>query len=163
MLKVGTAAGLVASLMGGAVALAQPTDSRYINRVESPVFETSGDHQAITRRALTCVAQIVSPGTVDAPAVRSSDVEAGIIVATNSFRYVYGALRPTGRTTLTFEARDGRFRIVHSNIEQSQDGGQGWLPIGTWRFSGGDAARAAIEAINMRLAQCVQTSQNENW
>lgn len=139
-------------------------DARYLTRVESPVMEASGDHQAITRRALTCIAQLLTPGVVDAPSVRSSDIEAGTIVATNSFHYTYGLLQVTGRTTLTFEARDGPFRVTHTNIEQLLDANQGWRPIGTWRFSGGDAAKAAIEGVTARLAQCVQSAPSvDTW
>lgn len=143
-------------------------DPRYLNRVESPVFETTGTHQEITKRATTCIAQIVKPGFTTAPTITSSDPEAGMVVANNAFVYSYGALgipMPNkARTTLTFQAKDGRFRIVHTSIEQFSDG-SGWQPIGTWRFSGGDAAKEAIEAISQSLATCVKTNPaaNDNW
>lgn len=138
--------------------------SQYLDRVESPVFETVGTHQEITKRAITCIAQIVKPGLVNAPTIVSSDIKSGVIVANNSFKFSYGLLETTARTTLTFQAKDGRFRIVHASIEQLSDA-RGWIGIGTWRFSGGDAAKEAIEAISQSLATCVKSNPtaNDNW
>jgi hypothetical protein len=97
----------------------------------------------------------------------SSDIEAGVIVANNAFEYSYGALLPVAnkaRTTLTFQAKDGRFRIVHTSIERFADT-LGWQRIGTWRFSGGDAAKEAIDRISTNLATCVKANStaNDNW
>jgi hypothetical protein len=144
---------------------ASQADTRYLNRVESIVFETVGNHQEITKRASTCIAQIVKPGLVNAPTIISSDVEAGVIVANNSFKFSRGLLETTARTTLTFQAKDGRFRIIHTSIEQLLDAQQGWIGIGTWTFSGGDAAKEAIEAISQSLATCVKSNPaaKDNW
>ena len=149
----------------GGTAAGGTDDSQYLDRVESSVFETVGDHQSITKRAMICIAQIVKPGFVNAPTIVSSDIETGTIVANNSFRYSYGLLSPTARTTMTFQAKDGRFRIIHTGIEQFLDAQTGWTPIGTWTFSGGDSAREAIESISAALAKCVQTgpAANDNW
>lgn len=107
------------------MASAEPTeDARYLTTLKAPSWKPVGEHQAITRRALTCIAQLLTPGVVDAPSVRSSDIEAGTIVATNSFHYTYGLLQVgSGHTTLTFEARDGPFRVTHTNISNC------WTPI----------------------------------
>ncbi len=64
---------------------------------------------------------------------------------------------------MTFQAKDGRFRIVHTNIEQFLDARTGWTPIGTWSFSGGDKARLAIESISANLAACVKSNSKDNW
>jgi hypothetical protein len=115
-------------------------DPNYLNRVESPVFEVVGDHQAITKHAATCIAQIIKPGLVSAPTIVSQDNDAGVIVANNSLKYSHGLLQPTVRTTLTFQAKDGRFKILHTNIEQFLDQ-YGWNRVGMRWMQGGDAAK----------------------
>ncbi len=146
-------------------------DATYLDSVESPVFETNGNHQDLTKRAMTCIAQIVKPGFTTAPTIITSDPEAGTVVANNAFTYYYGPLLPVeyrARSTLTFQAKDGRFRIVHTSIEKFNDTaglGIGWERIGTWRFSGGDEAKLAIDAISQSIATCVISVPqiNDNW
>jgi hypothetical protein len=146
-------------------------EATYLDRVESPVFEATGDHQAITKRAITCITQVVKPGFTTAPTITSSDPEAGTVVANNAFVYYYGPLLPVefrARTTLTFQAKDGRFRIVHTNIEKFNDTkglSIGWERIGTWRFSGGEEAKQAIDAISQSVATCVMAPApaNDDW
>ena len=125
-------AGVACLIATQAWAAGQDDPSRYLQRVESPVYEAEGDHQAITKRALVCVAQTVRPGLTDAPTVTSSDLDAGVIVANNAFEVTSGLLRVRARTTLTVQAKDGRFRIVHTNIEQYLDASYGWTKVGTW-------------------------------
>lgn len=157
-------AGLALAACSPAYAGSGPDDpSRYLQRVESPVYEADGDHQAITRRALVCIAQVVRPGLTNAPTVTSSDVEGGLIVANNAFEFTSGLMKSEARTTLTFQAKDGRFRITHTNIEQYLDASYGWTKVGTWKFSGGEKVQAAAQAISDRIADCVKTKPADNW
>lgn len=142
-----------------------------LDRVESEVFQTTGDHQAITKRAVTCITQIIRPGFVDAPTITSSDIESGTIVANNGFTYEFGILggvEQTARSTLTFQAKDGRFRIVHTNIEQFAKGpwtSKGWSPIYVAWGTGGTEAKDALNRISNKVASCVTAapSANDNW
>ena len=137
---------------------------QYLERVESPVYETEGDHQAISRRALTCIAQIVRPGLTDAPTVLSSDLDAGVIVANNAFKVTTGLFDADARTTLTFEAKDGRFRITHTNVEQFLDAHYGWTAVPTARLSLGDKVQAGAQLISEHIAACVMgKSPSNNW
>lgn len=126
--------------------------SKYLEQVESRVFQTTGDHQAITKRALTCINQIIRPGFINAPTVKSSDVDAGVIVANNGFDYSDGISKTMARTTLTFEAKDGRFKITHTDIEQFIESkyatlNSGWNPVGLWWGSGGRQVEKRVQEI----------------
>jgi hypothetical protein len=140
--------------------------AEYLDRVESPVFTKAGTHQQLTSAGKTCIAQIVKPGLVNAPVIVSADPDSGVVVAINAFEYAYGFLLPVeyqARTTLTFQAKDGRFRIVNTSIEAFFDN-QGWRPIGTWSGSGGDAAKTVIDAISTSIAKCVMSGAGaDDW
>jgi hypothetical protein len=99
--------------------------TEYLTEVDSEVFTTTGTQSEITERAATCIAQTVKPGNVSTPLIISKDAAAGVIVANNGFSYSQSLMNWQIRTTLTFEAKDGRFRVRHTNIERFIDG---WGP-----------------------------------
>lgn len=171
-------AALALALAVGSSALAADDtadSSQYLNRIESVVFEATGDHQAIAKRGATCIAQIAKPGLVNAPIIVSSDFDAGVIVANNNFKFsIHGflgvALEETGRTTLTLQAKDGRFRIVHTSIEQfieypgSSIPSQGWSPVYTAAPNASDF-KTTVDEISQKIADCVKAdpSKDSNW
>lgn len=118
------------------------------------------DVATLTRRALICIPQNTQPGFVDVPAIVSSDVAGGLVVANNAFDYEdKGFLRTLerGRSTLTFEAKEGRFRISHSNVEGFM-GAMGWRPY-TSKF-----LSARLERINEAVAACVSAAtEASSW
>ena len=82
----------------------------------SEVYEAPGlGREAITRRALVCIPKFATSGLTTAPTIISSDPEAGFVQAHNVFKAV-GFAVPTSRSTITFEAKDGRFRISHGDL-----------------------------------------------
>jgi hypothetical protein len=149
--------------------------SRFLERIESPVYETEGDHQAITKRAITCIAQTIKPGLTAVPTIISSDLDAGTIVANNQFIYTFGLgnmLTYTARTILTFQAKDGRFRIINTDIEDIYSGrplpGSGpdeWQKVINKKYAGANVLTSTVMQIDDKLAACVKnnTSTNDNW
>ena len=139
--------------------------AKYLDSVESPVFQTAGDHQAITKRALTCIAQIIKPGFIDAPTVKSSDLDAGIIVANNGFGASWGLLTVSVRTILTFEAKDGRFKITHTSIEDfSGYPNNQWGKVGIWPGSGYKHIDEGAQTISKNVADCVMNNNaKSDW
>jgi ABC-type uncharacterized transport system auxiliary subunit len=85
------------------------------------VYPADGiDHATATKRALLCIRKFASSGLTTADAIISSDIEAGYIQARNAWRgQEFAALRY--RTIITFEAKDGRFRITHNGFEVATD------------------------------------------
>jgi hypothetical protein len=151
-------------------------ESRYLERIESPVYDAEGDHQAITKRAVTCIAQTIKPGFTTAPTIISSDVESGVIVANSSFQYtwgLFGMIQETARTKLTFQAKDSRFRIVNTDIEEMYSGPQNagisvnWQPVGTWKSASQEASAltASAQTISDKLAACVKAkaAAGDDW
>ena len=76
----------------------------------------------------------------------------------------YGAL-PTWeiRSTFTFEAREGRFRITQTNLERFYDTGSGWGPIGKWWGSSWKSAEKTFTSASVAVAACVMSDKKEDW
>ena len=136
-------------------ALASPAVAHeYLTDLTSQVYQTPGTPKEIATRAQTCIAQNLRSGTVNAPQIVTSDLDNGVIVAQNALRF--GSLPEWQvRSRLTFEARDGRFRISQTGIEMFNDMAGGWGPIGKWFGSPWKKAEAAFTASAEAVAQCV--------
>ena len=65
------------------------------------------------------------------------------------------------RSTFTLEAREGRFRIVQTNLERFNNR---WGGIGKWTGSGWKKAEAAFVGSAEIVAQCVmQGPKRADW
>lgn len=73
----------------------------------------------------------------------------------------------TVRSRMTIQAKDGRFRISHSDIEQYQEMLHQWGPIYMYAGAGGKQARAALEARSTAAAECMLRKTTppggDNW
>jgi hypothetical protein len=146
-----------------AVSLGSPAmAAEYLTSVTSEVFQTEGTHDEIARRAQSCIAQKLH--AANGPVILSSDPEAGIVTARNEFEY--GNLpRWKLRSTLTLEAKDGRFRMVHTNIERFNDGalgGPGWYGVGKWWGSGSKRVEKELTDTAAAVAKCVMGREAKN-
>ena len=137
--------------------------AEYLTLMTSDVYQTPGTAHEIASRAMTCISRNLAPGRVDAQLIVSSDLPNGVIVARNALRY--GSMPVWAiRSTFTFEARDGRFRIQQSNLERFNDMSGGWSPIGKWAGSGASKAEAAFASSAMTVAQCAMSnSKQDKW
>lgn len=96
----------------------------------------------------------------------SRDLDRGVVVARNALSYPDGFLLVWQmRSRVTFEAREGRFRITHENIERLNEQAGGWTPVGKWRGSGWQKAEAALQAQSAEIAACVTsaTGSSDDW
>lgn len=59
------------------------------------------------------------------------------------------------RSRMTVQAKDGRFRIVHSQIEQFVEFTHGWGPIYMHAGGGAKQAKAALDARSAAVADCI--------
>jgi hypothetical protein len=145
-------------------ALATPAAAaEYLTEVTSQVYQTQGTPKEIATRAQTCIAQNLRSGTVNAPQIVSSDLDNGLIVANNALRF--GSLPEWQiRSRLTFEAREGRFRISQTGLEMFNDMAGGWNGIGKWFGSPWKKAQATFEASAAAVAACVMSGpKREDW
>lgn len=72
----------------------------------------------------------------------------------------------TARSRMSIQAKDGRFRIVHSDIEQYLELTNAWGPIYTYAGAGGKQAKAALEARSAAAAECMTkkaTAPGGDW
>lgn len=136
-----------------------------MEKLESPVYEAPGDARALTRQAGICIAQTLKAGVTTAPVILNTDLEGGVIVARNVFDYsefvLFSPLVSPARTTVTFEARPGRFRITHSDIRVFN---QEWRPIRSTKPGKRDEMSEQLSAISEQIASCVKrAAQQKDW
>ena len=150
----------VALATSGLLAATPAFAAEYLTEITSEVYQTEGTPKEIAQRANTCISQHLAPGTTDAQLIVSSDLDNGVVVARNAVQYPDGMMRWEIRSTFTFEAREGRFRIVQTNLERFN---RRWGPIGKWSGSGWKKAEAAFMGPANEVAQCVLTPRQEEW
>src|SRR5690242_6103186 len=110
-----------ASFLATAALLPAAATAENLDEVDSQVYTTTGTHQEIMARAATCVAQLMKPGRPDTPLILSRDDAAGVMVIVNYTTFSARMITWALHTKMTFEAKDGRFRIIHTGIEQTAD------------------------------------------
>lgn len=156
-------------ILFGVLAIAAP---EYLTEVVSPVYEAAATPAELSRRAEACFSQYVGQ-TAGGPVILSSDPATGVVVASNVLEYRDGLAPWRIRSRVTFEARDGRFRIKHTAIERHNDqsfgsqvlGATPWAPVGKWWGSGWQKAQQALEAVSGKVADCVvaPSSTTDDW
>lgn len=143
---------LIISLVAASCVATTAFAAEYLTEVTSEVYQTSGTPKEIAQRASTCISQKLRPGTTSAQLIISSDLDNGTIVARNALSYPDGLMQWEVRSTFTFEAREGRFRITQTGLERFN---RQWGPIGKWTGSGWKKAEEVFRASATAIAQCV--------
>lgn len=141
-----------------AVLMAPP---EYLTEVVSEPVAVTGSASEIAGRGRRCMASTLGSGVAGGELILS-DAD-GVIVARNSASYRDGLLHWEIRSRVTFEARDGRFRISQTALERFNDQSGGWSPIGKWRGSGWQKAEAAFVTSAASLADCVAKPASDDW
>jgi len=137
----------------------------YLTEVQSETYQTQGTAAEITARADRCIAQQLGSGAAGGELIISKDMDGGTIVARNALSYRDGLLTWQMRSRVTFEAREGRFRIGHTAIERFNDQSGGWSPVGKWRGSAWQKAESALVNVTVGIAECVMAPARatEDW
>ena len=104
-----------------AVLVPAVANAENLDEVDSQVYTATGTHQQIMARAAVCVAQLMKPGRPGAPLILSRDDAAGVMVIDNYTSFSARLITWALHSKMTFEAKDGRFRIIHTGIEQTAD------------------------------------------
>ena len=129
--------------------------AEYVGDLQSEVFAVAGVTQAdIMSRGRTCMAERLASGVQGGELVISDGPAA--VVARHVLAYRAGLVEWRVRSRVTFEAREGRFRITLTGVERFHDAG-GWGPIGKWAGSGSAGAERALRGVIDELAACVRT------
>lgn len=135
--------------------------NEYLTSLTSETYQAEGTPDQLARTASTCIAQQLASGQAGGQVIISADPAAGIVVANNALQYRDGLMVWSLRSRLTFEAREGRFRIAHTAIERFNDASGGWSPVGKWRGSGAAKAEAALADVSATVAACVRVPARE--
>lgn len=181
---------LIGLLGSGAVHAAE-----YLERVESQVIEVPGASvRDLTERARICVSQLVTygdvvirdsarvshvspvPGSVagDTTAVaggdviRTVDLDTGLLVAQSRVPVTSMLMKYSVESTITFEAREGRFKITQTGIRAAQEytgyaANTGYQPVGLWTGSPWKKVEAALQKLASKIGDCVATAENSDW
>lgn len=149
-----------------------------LTRVVGPVVPVPGDRASIIEKAERCLTQPPDFDPYDGAFISSTNAETGVVSATNGSTYRTMSLVMTVRSRMLLEARDGRFRIEHTDIASrnrpgsfgfdASRGGYTWGPIYKQRFSGWANAEKALQVRSDELAACVvrgppRGSPKEAW
>lgn len=162
---------------------ASPT-SRRIDVMTSQLFESHGTSAEIIGRAQSCVAKYVSntPSTstgvlgiigakgqhssssdIEQPVLESADPQNGTLVAHSRAQYHHLLLSFEVRSKFSIDAKDGRFKIVQSDLAYRQldtgnDAVQDFSPIQRLAVTGWDDALEALQDVSDEVAECIQSS-----
>ncbi|HEY3694059.1 hypothetical protein [Phenylobacterium sp.] len=129
-------------------------------RIESRVYEAEGEPSGLARRAVVCIGQIVKPGLITAPTIVATDIAGGTVVANSSFHFDdlhFFSTPYTVRSTMTFEAKSGRFRIVHTDTAVLDESALdlGWAPAyQNVKLYG--AIEGRLQSLSGQVAACVK-------
>jgi hypothetical protein len=170
-------------------------DSQFLDRVESPVRSVDGASvRQLTEKARTCISQMVTydavvlrdssrvspmsaiPGDTsgDTTAVaggdvlRTVDLDAGIIVAQSRIPWTRMMMNYVLESTITFEAKEGRFRITQTGIKQAMlstgyMANTGFIPVRVQPGSPSAKIEAALQDHAAKIGDCVASADNSNW
>lgn len=167
------------------VSSAASAESEFLEKVESPVFEFPGTPSEIAGKAKTCMAQLVrndeirikdstagtdffaSPGDGHSSGVTggevfvAEDLPGGLIVANSRIDYSSMLMKQSVQSTLTFQAKDGRFRFTNSNISRAAYSSgymhnDGYKPVRTSWGAGHKDVEAALLEFSAKIADCIK-------
>ncbi len=149
---------MIGVFLASAALVAAP---EYLTEVVSSPIEAVGTASEIAARGRRCIASSFGAGVAGGELIVSDSDN--VIVARNASSYQDGLMRWQIRSRVTFEARDGRFRISQTGLERFNDQSGGWSPIGKWRGSGWQKAEASYSASAAALADCVTAAKADDW
>lgn len=145
--------------------------------VESGVFETVGVAKDIAQRARVCVVQHVRydstrlSDATGAPSQAASggnlfvtdDPESGIVAANNRVPFRMMLSQWSAQSVVTILAKDGRFKIQHTNVQAAMlstgyTRNDGYRRVGEQVRGEKEVAKVLTE-LSAKLAECIQANQ----
>jgi hypothetical protein len=175
---------------------AMAAEEKFLERVEmEPRAVDGASVRQLTERARLCITQNVtndavtlkdtsrvnpmaSIGTMTAgdskaidggQVIQSVDLDGGLIVAQSRTSIPFMVVNKyTIQSTITFEAREGRFRITHTGIKSAtQDTGyasnSGFQPVRVQTGSPYKKIEAALQDVSTKISDCVATAPSSDW
>lgn len=163
----------------------------YLEQIESEVYQTNGTAAEILTRAKSCIERVVrnddvrtsdtAPGMgrvagdervasiPGGPVLVAVRAEEGAITAHSRVDFTSTLRAYNAKSTLTFLAKEGRFKIRHTEIEVVQKNtglksNAGYIRVARSWGTGWQSAEQALASVSDRVAGCVRTrAANDNW
>lgn len=130
--------------------------------ISSDVFTADGRQADIAKRGEACIARLVRNDSLrddaSGPVLTSVLPQFGLVVAhSRLIKHTFG-LDFIIQSVLTFESKDGRFRMTYSDIKSGADTGNGRVVLDKINKKAPLAKDAAqmIADLTNRIAQCVR-------
>ena len=165
-----------------------------IVKMTSPVHQTQGSAAQIIQKAQGCVARHLSndevttsgssaSGFLGAMAgqghnvnnavaggslIELSDPANGQLIASSRADYRFMLLSSSVRSRFVIEAKEGRFRIIQSNLESLQKNtgnmrNDGYRTMIRRKGTGWDKALAATTDAEKKVTDCIMSTASESW
>jgi hypothetical protein len=171
------------------------SEREMLEKVESEVYQTNGTKQEIAKKAKRCIAtqvrdrEVILPGskassrgfsqflygggkegkddnTYGGDAFLDVDIEEGIIIANNKINYQSRLIPTHIKSTMTFLAKEGRFKIKHTNIRNINKNNpytnKDHTKIAKAWGTGWRDAEKALKVVSGQIAECVQKIEKED-
>jgi len=179
----------VVFLLSGCATGAQssmPDNKKYLEVVESDVIKLDASKQEIAKRGAACMSQIIQNSSVHVDdsssgwfgnnnnvsggqVIVQNNPENGIVVATSRLDYRGKSLLTFNvQSTVTLLAKEGRFKIRHTNIMEAQKStgymaNDGYNKVGRWAGSGWETTKEVLDGLSSRISQCVIKGGSTKW
>lgn len=185
---------IVVFFAGLAAAMSASAESKYLETVESPVTEVPGvSAKDLASRGRLCVLKHVTygdvvlrdesrvtpysmPGSQAGNATSSTggdvlqtvDIDAGLVVARSRVPMSSLMMRYSIESTITFEAREGRFKITQTGIQIAQLStgyatNTGFRPVLKQWGSHWEAIEKKLQDLAAGVSECVSTTPSADW
>jgi hypothetical protein len=128
--------------------------------VQSEVFTTSGTQTEIAKRGEVCIARLVRNesmgGQATGSTIASSVPDAGLVVANSRITVKSLLMNQVVQSVLTFESKDGRFRITHTDMKFADPGPFSHFTPVYARTPLAKSVATALQKFSGDIAACVQ-------
>lgn len=166
----------------------QADDSTVIDSMTSPVYEVELERAEIIVQAETCANRHLSVGSVatsggseplfdygsESGTVQGGSVvqqvspEQGVLAVRGRTDYRHAMIGHSAESTMLVEAKDGRFRIVHSNIRSLQKSTgsarqDGFNEVHQRWGTGWDNTLTALQDMSAEVSECIQSPTSDDW
>lgn len=142
-----------------AMALASPAyAAETLAEVTSEVYQAEGmSKEQITSKAMQC---IKSSGGNAAKSIEPA-VDGDNAYAIVKTAYSHALVAGTVRSRITVQAKDGRFRVVHTDIDNFNDFAKNYIPIYKSWGTGWQKAEAALQGWFPDVSTCILRKAEE--
>lgn len=119
--------------------------------VGEPVTAEGMTAAALVDRGVECL-QAASGNVADkVTPLRDGDTAYAIVIT----GYKAMMTARTVRSRMSIQAKDGRFRVVHSDVDWFRELTNDWGPVYMYAGAGGKQAKAALEARSTAVTECM--------